>query len=100
MKSQTLRVDGKYFICQSKAKQIQQPHRMRRYHALSVSRGRVAAKAYSIAWSLSPILRLMMQRDANEINTIGKLTLQRAHIIKQKCRQICLDITIFKIVVA
>ena len=75
-------------------------HRMRRYHAMSVSRGRVAAKAYSIAWSLSPILRLMPQRAANEINTIGKLTLQRAHIIKQKCRQICLDITILKIVVA
>ena len=31
-----------------------------------------------IAWTLSPILRLMPQRDANEINTIGKLTLQRA----------------------
>ena len=53
-------------------------HRMRRYHAMSVSRGRVAAKAYSIAWSLSPILRLMPHRDANETNTIGKLTLQRA----------------------
>ena len=58
-------------------------HRMRRYHAMSVSRGRVAAKAYSIAWSLSPILRLMPQRDANEINTIGKLTLKRAS--NQRC---------------
>ena len=40
-----------------------------------------------------------MQHDANKINTIGKLTLQRAQIIKQKCQQICLDVTILKIVV-